>query len=187
MTGKADTHQRSSKIHSRDDSSGHLYSNPLIQNPMSFPIKASTRKIKSCYWPVSELPGLSSDELSLLENAGIQSTQELLQLTSTSANQIKLAQKLQIHLQHLSKWVALSDLARVQSVGTQYCGLILHAGITNCVHLANAPVSNLHKQVMRLYVSMMQRRDLCPGIDLVQQWTQQAQMLIMGEKGKSGN
>lgn len=169
-----------SKIHQKYcPSKDRLIQNPesKIQNPMSFQTNAPVRKIKVCYWAIAELPGLSHDELLLLENAGIISTQDLLKLTRTPQERVEIAQKLQIHLQHVSKWIALSDLARVQSVGTQYCGLILHAGITNCIYLANAPVSSLHKQVMRLYVSMMQRRDLCPGIDLVQQWTQQAKMI----------
>lgn len=142
--------------------------------------KISVNRIKVCYWPISELPGLSTDELLLLENAGINSTHDLLKSTRTQQEQIQLAQQMQIHLQHLSKWIALADLSRVQSIGTQYCGLVLHAGITNCIALANAPVNQLHKQVMRLYVSMMQRRDLCPGLDLVKQWTQQAQIIVRG-------
>ncbi len=141
----------------------------------------------SCDWLIKQLPGLSQEEQSRLQNCGIQTTAALLKQGRTLEDKVVLANKLQIHLQYVHKWVALADLARVPSVGTQYCGLLLHAGIGSVAQLAQTPTHRLHQQILRLQVATMQRRDLCPTIDQVQQWRQQAQLVRGGgEMGRWG-
>ncbi|MEO0969399.1 MAG: DUF4332 domain-containing protein, partial [Cyanobacteria bacterium J06639_18] len=83
-----------------------------------------------------------------------------------------------IHVLEVNKWVALADLARIPSVGLQYCGLLLHAGVVSAAHLATIPPYRLHKQILRLQVATMQRRDLCPAVEEVQQWIQQAKTFM---------
>jgi Domain of unknown function (DUF4332) len=144
---------------------------------MSTKPKMPANNIKSCDWPIEQLPGLSPEEQLQLQNSGITTTLVLIQQANTPAARLALANKLHAHLQHVNKWIALADLARVQSVGIQYCGLLLHAGVISVAQLAEIPTHRLHKQVMRLQVATMQRRDLCPTVDLVQQWSFQAQVI----------
>ncbi|HEY9798867.1 MAG TPA: DUF4332 domain-containing protein [Leptolyngbyaceae cyanobacterium] len=132
-------------------------------------------------WPIDQLPGLSQEEQSQLENCGIKTTASLVKQGKTLESRLALASKLQVHIQYVNKWIALADLARIPSVGTQYCGLLLHAGVGSVVQLAEIPTHRLHKQILRLQVATMQRRDLCPAIELVQQWNQQAKFLGSGE------
>lgn len=134
--------------------------------------------IASCDWPIEQLPGLNQQEQCQLENCGIISTRMLLKQGNSPAARLALANKLQVHLQYVNKWVALADLARIPSVGIQYCGLLLHAGIGSVAQLAEVPTHRLHQQIMRLQVATMQRRDLCPAIELVQQWSQQAKIVL---------
>ncbi|QSJ15919.1 DUF4332 domain-containing protein [Nostoc sp. UHCC 0702] len=134
--------------------------------------------IASCDWPIQQLPGLSHQEQSQLQNCGISTTRVLFKQANSPAAKLALANKLQVHLQYVNKWVALADLARIPSVGTQYCGLLLHAGIGSVAQLAEVPTHRLHQQIMRLQVATMQRRDLCPAIELVQQWSQQAKIVL---------
>ncbi|MGH1395116.1 MAG: DUF4332 domain-containing protein [Trichormus sp.] len=131
-----------------------------------------------CDWPIEQLPGLSQQEQSQLQNCGIKTTVGLIQQGRNLEDKLALASKLQVHIQYVNKWVALADLARIPSVGIQYCGLLLHAGIGSVAQLAQTPTHRLHKQILRLQVATMQRRDLCPAIELVQQWSQQAKTLI---------
>jgi hypothetical protein len=144
---------------------------------MSSQQKVRVNPISSRDWSIKELPGLNEEEKLQLQNCGISTTSQLIVKGKTSQSRIELANQLQIHLQHVNKWVALADLARVPSVGTQYCGLLLHAGVGSVIQLAETPTHRLHKQVLRLQVATMQRRDLCPAVDIVQQWTQQAKMV----------
>lgn len=132
-------------------------------------------------WPIEQLPGLSQEEQSQLQNCGITTTVALVKQGKTLEARLTLANKLQIHLQYVNKWMALADLARIPSVGTQYCGLLLHAGIASVAQLAETPTHRLHRQILRLQVATMQRRDMCPGIELVQQWSQQAKIVLSAE------
>jgi Domain of unknown function (DUF4332) len=134
-------------------------------------------RILSCDWSIKELPGLNEEEKLQLQNYGISTTSQLIIQGKTPQSRIELANQLQINLKYVNKWIALADLARVPSVGTQYCGLLLHAGVGSVMQLAQTPTQRLHRQVLRLQVATMQRRDLCPAVDVVQQWTQQAKMV----------
>ncbi|MDZ8024867.1 MAG: DUF4332 domain-containing protein [Nostoc sp. DcaGUA01] len=145
-------------------------------------------RVTSGDWPIEQLPGLSQEEQSQLQNSGINTTVALVKQGKTLQARVALANKLQIHLQYVNKWIALADLARIPSVGTQYCGLLLHAGIGSVAQLAQTPTHRLHKQIMRLQVATMQRRDLCPAIELVQRWSQEARMVGVeaGSQGEQG-
>jgi hypothetical protein len=77
----------------------------------------------------------------------------------------------------VNKWVVLAGLARVPSVGTQYCGILLHSGVISVAQLAQTPTHRLHRQVMRLQVATLHNRNLCPAVELVQQWSHQAQAM----------
>ena len=139
--------------------------------------KAKVSGIKEKSWLIEELPGLSQDEIDNLKNKGFTSTLALVKQGKTLQDKLILAQKLQVHIQYVNKWVALADLARINSVGIEYCGLLLHAGIASVMQLKNTPPHRLHKQIMRLQVATLQRRDLCPAVERVQQWVQDAKSM----------
>ena len=128
-------------------------------------------------WPIAQLPGLSYQNEALLRECGIFTTGVLLEKATSRDRRLVLANQLQIHIQHLNKWVALADLARIPSVGCQYSGLLLHAGVASVKQLAEIPIHRLHQQILRFYVATMQRRDLCPSVEQAQEWIRQAKML----------
>jgi hypothetical protein len=134
-------------------------------------------RIPSANWAIDQLPGMTPEDLDRLNNHGIQTTFNLLRLGHTPEKRAILASTLEIHIQHINKWVALADLARIPSVGCQYCGLLLHAGIASPLQLVQTPIARLHRQILKLQVAMMQRRDLCPTIDQIDSWIQQARRL----------
>ncbi|GFE67887.1 DUF4332 domain-containing protein [Chroococcus sp. FPU101] len=134
--------------------------------------------IQSCYWKIEQLPGLSQQQEDNLKSCGVTTTQQLLFLTHNPQLKQSLASQLQIHPQYLNKWIALADLARIPSVGSQYCGLLLHSGIASVLQLSQTPVYRIHRQILRLQVANLQRKDLCPSVDLVQKWVQEAKILL---------
>ena len=139
--------------------------------------KAKVSGVKEKNWLIEELPGLSQDEIDNLKNKGFTSTLALVKQGKTLQDKLILAQKLQVHIQYVNKWVALADLARINSVGIEYCGLLLHAGIASVMQLKTTPPHRLHKQIMRLQVATLQRRDLCPAVEKVQQWVRDAKSI----------
>jgi Domain of unknown function (DUF4332) len=132
--------------------------------------------IPSQGWPLSELPGLSAQDYQKLYDVEIESTVDLLKRTQTPAKQRYLAEKLKLSDRWVRKWMALAELSHLKSVGCQYCGLLLHAGVTSVAQLATMSPSMLHRHILRLQVSTTQRRDLCPNAGVVMQWIQEAKL-----------
>jgi Domain of unknown function (DUF4332) len=131
-----------------------------------------------CNWPIADLPGLEPTLRSDLETAGLIDTQQLLGLTTDQ--QVVLAATIKLPLRHIQKLLALANLAQVPSIGCQYCGLLLHAGIASVEQLGQTPAHQVHRSILRLQVGLMQRRDLTPTVDQVQKWVQQAQQITNG-------
>jgi hypothetical protein len=138
------------------------------------------RSYQSSNWAIEQLPGLSPQDQTQLLNNGIKTTFHLLQQTRTPAQRQALAAHLQVHIQHVNKWVALANLARIPAIGCQYCGLLLHAGISSPGQLAQMPLSRLHQQLLKLHVATLRRQDLCPSLEEVALWIQQAREMGKG-------
>lgn len=133
--------------------------------------------METCNWAIADLPGLNHQELEQLQTCGITTTGQLLSQTRTAESKLEIAGQLHLHPQHLKKWIALADLARLPSVGCQYCGVLLHSGVASVAQLAETPVHRLHRQILRMEVATLQRQDLCPSVDVVQQWVKEARSL----------
>jgi hypothetical protein len=128
-------------------------------------------------WPLDRLPGLSAEHHQQLQAAGLNTTADLLRQTRSPQALQTLAQTLGLPLRYAQKWAALADLARLPSVGCQYCGLLLHSGVQSTGQLAAIAPGRLHSQIKRLHTASMRRSDLCPNPAQVVQWVQEAQQL----------
>ena len=131
----------------------------------------------SCNWSIDKLPGISPEEQKLLIKHGIYTSQILLSKAATSQAKKSLAVQLKIPIKYIQKWSALSDLARIPSVGCQYCGVILHSGIASVNQLSQIPLQKLYSRVRQLYVANTQQRELIPSISLVRQWVTEAKLV----------
>lgn len=149
----------------------------MIKQPRSRTQASKLQGVSSINWSIAQLPGLLPEDLARLSDRGIQTTFDLLKQATTPEKCSILASELQIPIRHVNKWVALSNLARIPSVGCQYCGLLLHVGIASPAQLAQTPLGRLHRQILKLYVATMQRRDLCPSVNTLDRWIQQARQL----------
>ncbi len=131
----------------------------------------------SCNWSIDKLPGISPEEQKLLIKHGIYTSQILLSKAATSQAKNSLAVQLKIPIKYIQKWSALSDLARIPSVGCQYCGVILHSGIASVNQLSQISLQKLYSRVRKLYVANTQQRELIPSISLVRQWITEAKLV----------
>ena len=128
-------------------------------------------------WSIEQLPGIPDPQQQQLKALNILTTLDLIKATRSKAARLRLAQHLNSHIKHINKWTALAKLACIPSVGCQYCGLLLHAGISSPHQLALLPVAQLHAQLKRLQVQLMQRSDLSPDTAQVSQWIAEAKQL----------
>lgn len=133
--------------------------------------------MQSQYWSIDRLPGLMPQEQELLKSNNIIDTKVLLNQTRTSNSRLALANQLKMNLKQINKLVALADLARLPSVGYRYCGLLLHAGMISVTQVAQTPFHRLHRQIVRLQVATLQRKDLSPPVEEVRRWVEEAKLL----------
>lgn len=133
--------------------------------------------MQSQYWSIDRLPGLMPQEQELLKSNNITDTKVLLNQTRTSNSRLVLANQLKMNLKQINKLVALADLARLPSVGYRYCGLLLHAGMISVTQVAQTPFHRLHRQIVRLQVATLQRKDLSPPVEEVRRWVEEARLL----------
>jgi hypothetical protein len=129
-------------------------------------------------YPLDRLPGLSAAHAEGLAQVGLLTTEQLYRYGRSPERRQALAQRLQVPLRYVTKWVILAELARVPAVGCQFNGLLLHAGIMSVVQLAECSAQGLYTRLRRLHVATLQRNDLCPGADQVSLWIQQAKAMI---------
>jgi hypothetical protein len=126
-------------------------------------------------WPLDQIPGLNVEDCCKLQSVGLLTTAHLLKQTRTLPQQRQLAAQLRMPERWVRKWAALAEFSELPSIGCQYCGLLLHAGVASTAQLAMMQTHTLHRQVLRLQVAFLQRRDLCPNPGLVAQWIAEAQ------------
>lgn len=133
--------------------------------------------LKSANWSLKNLPGLTQTDLDRLAEFEITTTFGLLRQAATKPGQMDLAGRSGIQLRYLQKWVALADLARVPTIGCQFAGLVLHAGVATLNQLALMPAGQLHRQILKLQVATFQSSDRCPDAGQIGVWIQQAKLL----------
>ncbi|EDX86299.1 hypothetical protein S7335_4002 [Synechococcus sp. PCC 7335] len=134
--------------------------------------------VTSINHPLDQLPGLTKGQVRQLNEIGILTTFELLRKGNSVVQRQQLSKQLSTSIKHINKWTALANLARIPSVGCQYCGLLLHAGVSTPQQLATMTVQRLHPQLLRLQVQLFRRADLAPDVGMVASWIQQAQQMI---------
>ncbi len=137
----------------------------------------NSNPVKSANHPIAQLPGLSPPEIKRLSACGIATTFDLLRQGNSVPQRQQLSAQLNTPVRHITKWTALANLARIPGVGCQYCGLLLHAGVSTPQQLAAMSVQHLHPQLLRLQVQLFKRADLAPGVAQVASWIEQARRL----------
>jgi predicted flap endonuclease-1-like 5' DNA nuclease len=140
-------------------------------------VSMSQTQLRSQNWAIADLPGLSATEQQQLQAQGIQTTFHLLNKTRSAAEVQRLATQLQIPTRFVKKWVALADLARIPSVGCQYCGVLIHVGILSVHQLAQMSAPQVQRQILRLQVTLIQTTSQCPTVGQVSVWIIQAKQL----------
>ncbi|BDI14446.1 hypothetical protein ANSO36C_02480 [Nostoc cf. commune SO-36] len=130
-------------------------------------------------WQIESLPGITPEDSQKFKDCGIETTFQLLQKTRNELAKQNLAAQMQIHIQHIHKWVALADFSRLPSVGCEYCGLLLHVGICSVNQLAQLPMHDLQRRVLRFQVTTTQQQPqhIYRNSGLMAQWIQEARQL----------
>lgn len=120
--------------------------------------------------------GIGEKYAQTLKNAGVGTTQALLQQGATAKGRAELAQKSGISEKLILEWVNHVDLFRIKGVGEEYADLLEEAGVDTVVELAQRNAENLHKKMAEVNQAKKLVRQL-PRQAQVADWIAQAKSL----------
>ena len=125
---------------------------------------------------VHTIEGVGPRYAQVLKEAGVSTTDQLLQAGSTSKGRAALASKTGLSSKLILKWVNMCDLFRVRGVATQYAELLEAAGVDTVKELRNRNADNLTEAMNRVNVEKQLVRML-PNNKRVNAWIEHAKSL----------
>jgi predicted flap endonuclease-1-like 5' DNA nuclease len=111
-----------------------------------------------------------------LREAGISTTEALLEAGSTPKGRSDIAEKSGITGTLILEWVNLADLFRIKGIGEEYSDLLEEAGVDTVPELAQRNPDNLYPKLSEINKAKKLVRRL-PTADQVKDWVAQAKRL----------
>jgi hypothetical protein len=111
-----------------------------------------------------------------LHEAGVATTEALLEQGATPSRRKELADKTGISERLILKWVNRADLFRVKGIGEQDSDLRAAAGVEAVLELAQRRADHLHQKMVETNEAKKLVR-VVPGPEQVTDWVEQAHQL----------
>jgi predicted flap endonuclease-1-like 5' DNA nuclease len=125
---------------------------------------------------LSMIEGIGPAYARQLSDAGIKSSDDLLEAGSTKKKREDLAEKTGIAEKLILEWTNLADLFRIKGVGEEYSDLLEEAGVDTVVELSRRNPENLHAKICEVNDEKeLVRRP--PSLNQVTGWIEQAKKL----------
>lgn len=125
---------------------------------------------------LTEIEGIGENFARKLQDAGIQSTQALLDKGCSTRGRRELAQNTGISESMLLRWINCADLFRIKGIGQEYADLLEAAGVDSVPELAQRRADNLHDKLESVNLERKLVRQL-PSLEMVKTWIAQAKDL----------
>lgn len=125
---------------------------------------------------IEEIEGVGTVYGQKLADAGITSTEALLQQGATAGGRKAIAESTGISDQLLLRWVNHADLYRVSGIGRQYAELLEAAGVDSVPELAQRVAGNLHAKLTEVQ-GQKNLTARVPALSDVESWINQAKAL----------
>ncbi len=110
-----------------------------------------------------EIIGIDSRGVERLATAGVRTLEQLLELGSTSAGRMRLADETGLDDATIKQWVHQADLMRVKGVGPELAHLLCQVGVFTAPKLAYRSTDALHADLIECNHSLRAMRQL-PGV-----------------------
>jgi predicted flap endonuclease-1-like 5' DNA nuclease len=125
---------------------------------------------------LEEVEGIGPVYAGKLREAGIATTEALLQECASPQGRKALAEKTDISPKLILRWANNADLFRVKGIGQEYADLLEAAGVDTVPELAQRNPENLHQKILAVNEEKkLSRRP--PGQAQVSEWVEQAKQL----------
>jgi len=125
---------------------------------------------------LTKVEGIGEIYAQKLQEAGIGTTQALLQKGASPQGRQEIAEKTDISERLILEWVNHVDLFRIKGVGEEYSDLLEEAGVDTVPELAQRNAENLYQKLVAVNQEKKLVRQL-PGQAQVSDWIEQAKRL----------
>lgn len=125
---------------------------------------------------IQDVEGIGPKYAELLKQAGIKTTDNLLDTACSKPGRKKLAEETTISESSILKWVNMCDLFRIKGVAGQFAELLEGAGVDTVKELRNRNAENLAEKM----AEVNEQKKLCkvsPSAKVVTDWVEQAKTL----------
>ena len=122
---------------------------------------------------IQDVEGIGPKYAEMLQQAGINTTDNLLEFGGTKSGRKGLAEKTSINEKNILKWVNMCDLFRINGVAGQFAELLEGAGVDTVKELRNRNADNLAEKM----AEVNKEKNLCkasPSAKIVIKWIEQA-------------
>lgn len=125
---------------------------------------------------IEDLEGVGPVLGAKLRDAGVQTTDDLLEKAGPAARRRALSEATGIGAAQLLKWTNHVDLYRLSGVGSEYADLLEASGVDSCAELAQRNPANLATTMAEANAARSFVRRL-PTEDTIAAWIEQAKSL----------
>ncbi len=125
---------------------------------------------------IEKIEGIGPEYKKKLAEAGVKTTEKLLEVGGKPKGRDELAQKTGISGKLILEWVNLSDLIRIKGVGEEYSDLLEEAGVDTVVELAKRKPDNLFAKMVEVNKAK-NLTNRAPTLKQVQDWVAEAKTL----------
>jgi predicted flap endonuclease-1-like 5' DNA nuclease len=125
---------------------------------------------------LSDIEGIGPVYAAKLNEAGLQTTDDLLSAGGTPQGRASIAAKTGIADGLILEWVNHADLYCIKGVGSEYADLLEEAGVDTVVELAQRNTANLQAKMVEVNEQKKLVRSL-PSESQVADWVEQAKGL----------
>jgi predicted flap endonuclease-1-like 5' DNA nuclease len=125
---------------------------------------------------IVDIEGIGEKFAATLKEAGVLTTEKLLEVAATKKARQELAAKTGISEKLILEWVNLADLFRIKGIGSEYSDLLEEAGVDTVVELATRKPENLYAKIVEVNTAKKLVRKV-PTEAAVKDWVEQAKKL----------
>jgi predicted flap endonuclease-1-like 5' DNA nuclease len=126
---------------------------------------------------IDEVEGIGPVYAGKLAEAGVKTTDDLLERGASAAGRKGLAEATGLTTTQLLKWVNHVDLMRLDGVGSEYADLLEAAGVDSCRELAQRNPANLAQTFAEIDAARPNWIRRVPGEATVAGWVAQAKSI----------
>jgi predicted flap endonuclease-1-like 5' DNA nuclease len=125
---------------------------------------------------IEDVEGVGPVNAAKLQEAGVRTTDELLQRGATPGGRQELESATGISHNQILEWTNHADLYRISGVGSEYADLLEAAGVDSVAELAQRNAKNLAETFAELDAARNTVRSI-PGEATVERWIEEAKTL----------